>query len=66
MNSVRDDKAQKDFEELLASAWEAQAAQLRTPPDSGDTPASCGGSAKAQRPAIRCGGRTGQGENGHD
>jgi hypothetical protein len=32
-------KAQERFEELLAAAWVAQLAQLRTPPDSGDSQA---------------------------
>jgi hypothetical protein len=31
------DKAKQDFEELLAAAWAEQLAQLRTPPDSGDS-----------------------------
>jgi len=39
MNLFEANKAKKEFEELLAAAWAEQLAQLRTPPDSGDSSA---------------------------
>jgi len=57
---VGTDKAKQDFEELLAAAWAEQLAQLRAPPESGDTVATGGDG------VIRYEGRSGEGENGHD
>jgi hypothetical protein len=40
--------ADKDFEELLSAAWAVQLAQLRTPPDPGDSAAKSRDSVKVQ------------------
>jgi hypothetical protein len=48
MDLVGADRAEKDFEELLAAYWKAQLAQLRAQPDSDDSAARNGDSVKAQ------------------
>ena len=48
MNIAANNKAEKDFEELLSAVWAAQLAQLRAQPDSSDSAASSGDNAKAQ------------------
>ncbi len=55
MDIAADDKAKKDFEELLAAVWAKQLAGLRTPVDLSAVEASGRDRVKAQEAAINDG-----------
>jgi hypothetical protein len=48
VGSIGTNNTEKDFEELLSATWAAQLAQLRTPPDPGDSATKSRDSVKVQ------------------